>query len=104
MTIKSESKGQIEGRYRSFTASTLSKVPSRPSLSTKCLVSVVFFANMFVGFCCFSLGTPPQKTHQWEPTRVGRETLPVAALASAPKATIVFIAGSQTQRVWHLSR
>jgi len=78
MTIKSESKGQIEGRYRSFTASTLSKVPSRPSLSTKCLVSVVFFANMFVVVFVVFLLEPTPKTHQWEPTRVGRETLPVA--------------------------
>ena len=103
ITIKGEPKGQIEGRYCSFTASTLSKVPSSPSLSAKCLVLVVFFANMFVVVdVVFSFGTSPKKHINGNP-RVLVAFLP-GGLGLGSQATIVFLAGSQTQRVWHLSR
>lgn len=94
ITIKGESKGQIEGRYCSFTASTLSKVPSSPSLSTKCFVSVVFFANMFVVVdVAFSFGTSPKKHINGNP-RMLVGFLPVA-LASAPRPPLFSSLGAK---------
>ena len=66
-------------------------------------VSCVFCQHVCCCFCCFSLGTPPPKHINGNATACWWGNSP-GGLGLGSQATIVFIAGSQTQRVWHLSR